>query len=65
MRLLITMIVCYAFTYALNILVTKFKEYKKEKEKINQAIFDGYIKNVDTDFWEDLEKDDISTNRNN
>lgn len=64
MRLLITMLICYAFSYALNIMVSKCKELKNLKKKAQEVEFNGVLKEIDTEFWEDLESEDISTKGN-
>lgn len=67
MKLILTIIIFTIFNYLTKFIIDKVKELiqiiKLKKSFKNFNLNDS--KNVDKDFWEDLENEDISTDRDN
>lgn len=67
MKLILTIIIFTFFNYLMKFIIDKVKELiqiiKFKNSFKNFNLNDS--KNVDKDFWEDLENEDISTDRDN
>lgn len=67
MKLILTIIIFTIFNYLTKFIIDKVKELiqiiKLKKSFKNFNLNDS--KNVDKDFWEDLQNEDISTDRDN